>query len=129
MHELSVTQALLDLVVERAAKAQAVRVTGIHIEIGELSSYVDESVQFYWDIISKETAAEGAKLNFKRIPFSMHCKTCETTFQPDGRTFNCVKCGSDRVQVVSGEEFRLVGLDVERKAQPSAREVKECLSE
>ncbi|MEX2143269.1 MAG: hydrogenase maturation nickel metallochaperone HypA [Anaerolineales bacterium] len=123
MHELSVTQALLDLVVQRAATAQAARVTDIYIEIGDLASYVDESIQFYWDIISAGTAAKGARLHFERIPLTMHCTACEKSFQPDGKTFNCPGCGSEKVRVMSGEEFRLVGLDVERAAQPSALEV------
>jgi hydrogenase nickel incorporation protein HypA/HybF len=122
MHELAVTQALLALVVERAAAAQAAKVTDIHIEIGDLASYVDESVQFYWDIISKDTAAEGAILHFARIPLSMRCSACEKEFKPDGMTFSCPNCSSDKVQVVSGEEFRLVGLDIERAAQPGAME-------
>ena len=123
MHELPVTQALLDLVVERAAAAQAARVTDIYIEIGQLASYVDESVQFYWDIISGGTAAEGANLHFQRIPLSIQCTACGRSFQPDGRTFDCPDCGSERVRVTSGEEFQLVGLDVERAAQPRTVEV------
>jgi hydrogenase nickel incorporation protein HypA/HybF len=123
MHELSVTQALLDLVVERAAAAKAARVTDIHIEIGQLASYVDESVQFYWDLISGGTAAEGANLHFNRTPMSLQCTHCGTAFPPDGETFSCPACGSQQVQVTSGGEFLLVGLDVEKAPRASNMEV------
>ena len=60
MHELSVTEALLDLALKHARAAQAEAVTAVHVVIGQLSSVMDESVQFYWDMISAGTPAEGA---------------------------------------------------------------------
>ena len=114
MHELPVTQRLLELAVKHAEAAGAARVADIHLEIGQLSSYVDESIQFYWDLIAKGTLAEGAKLHFHRVPMELECEDCHTGFQPNGACFECPKCKSDRVQVVSGDVFQLVGLDVER---------------
>jgi hydrogenase nickel incorporation protein HypA/HybF len=59
MHELSVTQAILGIALRNAAKSNAIRVTGLNITIGDLSSFVDDSIQFYWDLISKGTLCEG----------------------------------------------------------------------
>ena len=33
--------------------------TAIDLVVGELSSIVDDSVQFYWDLIAEDTAAAG----------------------------------------------------------------------
>ncbi|MEX1248385.1 MAG: hydrogenase maturation nickel metallochaperone HypA [Anaerolineales bacterium] len=118
MHELPVTQALLDLALEQAKKAHAARVADIYIEVGQLSSYVDDSIQFYWDIISRGTLAEGAELHFQRIPLQMQCKTCESTFQPSEHSFACPDCGSEQVHITAGEELRMVGIDIERREQP-----------
>jgi len=38
-------------------KANASKVTGINLVIGQLSSIVDDSIQFYWDTISEGTIA------------------------------------------------------------------------
>jgi hydrogenase nickel incorporation protein HypA/HybF len=122
MHELAVTQALLDLVIERSDAVQATRVTDIYIEVGQLSSYVDDSVQFYWDIISRGTRAEGASLHFKRIALEMQCTACGARFLPDSESFACPQCGSDQVLVTAGDVFCLTGLDVERGAQTMALE-------
>jgi len=114
MHELAVTQSLLKLAVDHAEAAEATRVTDIYIEIGQLSSYVDESVQFYWDLISKGTVAQGATLHFHRVPMELECHDCRHCFQPTGANFECPKCKSEHVEVVSGDVFQLVGLDVEK---------------
>ncbi len=124
MHELPVTQSLLKLAVEHAEAAKATCITDIYIEIGQLSSYVDDSVQFYWDLISKGTVAEGAKLHFHRVPMELACLDCATRFQPSGENFECPSCKSARVQVVSGDVFQLVGLDVE-KTKTKKREKEE----
>jgi hydrogenase nickel incorporation protein HypA/HybF len=122
MHELAVTQALLDLVIERSDADQATRVTAIYVEMGQLSSYVDDSVQFYWDIISRGTRAEGASLHFKRVALEMQCKACGAKFLPGSESFACPQCGSDQVLVTAGDVFCLTALDIERGEQTIALE-------
>jgi hydrogenase nickel incorporation protein HypA/HybF len=114
MHELAVTQSLLKLAVSHAEEAAATRVTDLYLEIGQLSSYVDDSVQFYWDLISKGTVAERATLHFHRVPMELECRDCNRGFRPTGVGFECPYCKSEHVQVVSGDVFQLVGLDVEK---------------
>lgn len=55
MHEMAVTEGLLTLAEEHAGKAQAARVTDVYMVIGQLSSFVDDSIQFYWEIMSEGT--------------------------------------------------------------------------
>jgi len=115
MHELAVTQSLLALCLERAESQMAQRVSDIYIEVGELSSYVDESVQFYWDIISEGTAAQGATLHFERVAMQLECRDCREQFEPGKTSFVCPACHSERVQVVAGEGLRLMAIDIEKE--------------
>ena len=112
MHELPVTQSILELALKHAQKADAKQITDIHIVMGELSTTVDDSVQFYWGIIAKETIAEGAKLHFRRVPAEMQCLTCSQKFHPEDE-FLCPNCGGAQVKVTAGEEFYVEAIDVD----------------
>ena len=113
MHELAVTQSILDLSLRHAGEAGAKRITGINLVIGQFSSIVDDSVQFYWDIIARETIAQGAVLHFNRSPGEMTCGSCGHTFRPNDETFECPSCSSVLVRITKGEEFRVDSIDVE----------------
>lgn len=115
MHELAVTTSILDLALQHAEAAHASRITDVYLVIGQLSSMIDDSVQFYWDIISQDTAAEGSHLHFRRIPAEFQCQTCHTRYPLRGDDFTCPACGSAAVHVVAGEEFYLEAIDVDEK--------------
>jgi hydrogenase nickel incorporation protein HypA/HybF len=120
MHELAVTESILEITLRHAQEAGATAVSDIHLVIGSLSSVVDESVQFYWDIISEETIAAGAQLHFRRIPGRMECQACGQTYDPTD-SLVCPFCDSERVKIVAGEEFYLEAIDVARdEPQPTA---------
>jgi hydrogenase nickel incorporation protein HypA/HybF len=113
MHELAVTQSILDISLRFAQKANAKKIASIHLVIGKLSSIVDDSVQFYWDMIAKGTIAEGAILCFERLPTEMVCLDCGSTFEPTDETFACPQCLSPRVKITKGAELRVDSIDIE----------------
>ena len=113
MHELSVTQGMLEIVLRHAQRAGARRITHINLVIGDLTSIVDDSVQFYFDIISQDTIAERAQLVFQRTPATFRCRDCGNTFTPNERDFTCPYCGGIGVEVIAGNEFRVDSIEVE----------------
>jgi hydrogenase nickel incorporation protein HypA/HybF len=113
MHELSVTENILAIALKHAEKAQAQRVTDLYLVIGQMASIVDDSVQFYWDIISAGTPAEGARLHFQRIPIELQCLNCNRRYTPADDDFACPDCRSQQIRVVAGEEFYLDAIEIE----------------
>ncbi|NWG16047.1 MAG: hydrogenase maturation nickel metallochaperone HypA [Chloroflexi bacterium] len=113
MHELPVTQSILEIALRYAGEKDARRITHLYLVIGDLSSILDDSVQFYWDIISRGTIAEGAVLHFQRVPTRMVCFECGSTYLPERGTLACPVCNSALVQVAAGDEFRLDAIDIE----------------
>jgi len=116
VHELGVTQSILEIAVRHAEEAGAARITRLSLVVGDLSSIVDDSVQFYWDLIAAGTLAEGAELVFKRVPATLRCVDCACEFPLDHERFACPTCGSERVEVSGGQEFFLESIDVDMPA-------------
>jgi hydrogenase nickel incorporation protein HypA/HybF len=113
MHELTITESLLEIALRHANNADANRVTDLYLVIGQLSSIVDESVQFYWDIIGEGTIAEGAKLHFERIPTEIECLDCQQHYSPTDNQLACPNCESIKIKIIKGEEFFLEAINVE----------------
>ena len=113
MHELTVTQSLLEIALRHAEQADAQRITRLNMVIGELASIVDDSVQFYWDIVSQGTIAERAELHFERVPGTLRCLGCGHAFPLNGRDYACPACGEKQVIAAGGDEFRLESIEVE----------------
>jgi len=113
MHELAVVQSLLELTLDHAARHHARRVLALNLVIGQLSSIVDDCVQFYWDILAQDTLAAEAKLNFRRIPARFRCRKCGREFTLDESRLICPQCGGFQVDLLQGDEFRLESIDIE----------------
>ncbi len=113
MHELAVTESIMDIVTRHAAKAGAKRVTAVHLVIGDLSSFIDESIQFYFDLLTPDTVVEGATLHFQRIETRFRCRQCGQEFEPDGQNWHCPSCGALGGDVIAGKEFYVESIEVE----------------
>ena len=113
MHELSITESLLEIALRHADSAGAKRISDLYLVIGQLSSIVDDSVKFYWDIIANGTIAEGAKLHFQRIPTEILCLDCDRQYKPSDKQMACPDCDSINIKILTGEEFFLEAINVE----------------
>lgn len=113
MHELSVTQNILEIALRHAGDARATRITDLYLVIGQLSSIVGDSVQFYWDFVARGTLAEGSRLHFQRIPAELVCQECGCRYSPSGEELACPSCSSSRVRLAAGDEFQLEAIEVE----------------
>jgi hydrogenase nickel incorporation protein HypA/HybF len=113
LHELPAAQSILEISLRHAKQAGAERVTNVYLVIGQLASLVDDSIQFYWDIIAEGTPAKGAKLHFKRIPAQLQCMVCSEKYFPTGEEIRCPNCDSVGVKVIAGEEFFVEAIDVD----------------
>jgi hydrogenase nickel incorporation protein HypA/HybF len=112
MHELSVTENILAIVIGHIPKGTPARVKNVYLVLGQLSTIIDDSVEFYWDFVSKDTPAEGAKLHFKRIEAELQCLKCETRYKLHEDDFACPNCGSTEIKVIAGEEFLVEAIDI-----------------
>ena len=120
MHELAATQSLLQIALEAAGRAGATRVLGIDVVIGELTSMVDDSVQFYFDALSRDTAAAGARLVFRREPAIASCSACghQAPVRPPLSPV-CGACGGHALTVAGGQQFYVASIEVDHESPGS----------
>jgi len=104
---------MLDIALKKAKEAQASRINRINLVIGEMSSIVDDCVQFYFDFLSQDSIASGARLSFKRIPFQVRCRQCGFSFSPDKILWSCPQCNNWDVEVIAGKEFYIDSIEVD----------------
>lgn len=115
MHEMSVSQSILDIALRHAEQAGAGRIVAIDLVIGDLTGFVDESIQFYIDFLSRETLAQGAQLRFERIAPRVLCRACRAEFAPPGsRLWACPKCEALGGEILAGKEFYVASIEIEQ---------------
>lgn len=110
------TQSILEIALDHAEKADAKQITALHLVIGQLSSIIDDSVQFYWDMFCDGTIAEGSTLHFRRLPARFTCLTCQNEYSPAEDDFSCPRCEGENFNITEGEEFFLESIDVDNLA-------------
>ena len=115
MHELQVTNRILDVVLRHAQANGANKVVSIQLKIGELSDLENEWIQRYFDHVSKGTLAENARLKIERTPVVMKCNDCEHSFEVNIRAMKdiqCPECAHKKCTLVSGREYHIKNMEV-----------------
>ena len=112
MHELALTQNLLNVAVQHAQQAGAQRVLGVNLALAQCAHETEESIQFYWGLLSADTLAQGARLQMRRVPVAGQCADCGHAFVPEAEPLLCPACFSPRVTLES-DLLRVESIDVE----------------
>lgn len=110
MHELSLTQNIIKLVLKNAGEKRVVRV---NLLMGQFSDEREDSIRFYWEDFAKNTPAQGAELYFARADAEMKCLDCGEVFHPAEELSSCPRCYRHRLQLLSGDDVKLDSIDVE----------------
>jgi hydrogenase nickel incorporation protein HypA/HybF len=114
VHELSVSQAVVDTVVKHA---QGRPVTAVHLRIGGLRQVVPESLAFYFEFTARGTLCEGARLEQELVPVRLRCPPCQLDWNVELPVFRCPSCGGGEVEVASGNELEVESIEVETEEE------------
>jgi hydrogenase nickel incorporation protein HypA/HybF len=114
MHEMAVTQSIMDIVLRHGERAGAQRIVAVNLVIGELTGFVDDSIQFYFDFLSRDTLADGAQLRFSRVAARVRCHACGSEYAPpDSRLWTCPECDALGGEIMAGREFSVASIEIE----------------
>ena len=111
MHELTIAQSILSLA-EKAAPENTV-VTGVGLQIGELSGIEIEPLKFALSIIKENTILEKADLDIEVIEGEAECSQCNTIFPMHYFGSYCPNCGSYFLKVLKGRDLKILNIVVD----------------
>lgn len=113
LHELGLTQSIIDLAIEYATRENAKKVSSITVEIGSISGVIPEAVEFAFDVCSKETLVEGAALHINHINGQGRCLDCKEISDIDFPTHICPNCGNLSLEIVQGKEMKFIEMEID----------------
>ncbi len=118
MHELSLANGMLKTVINAAQNQNAKKIKSIKLEMGEILLVNPEQLIFCFDVISKGTIAEGAKIEITFLKPRIRCNSCDKEFnissEKDFPLLSIVcKCGSKDVKIMTGREFNIKSIKIE----------------
>ena len=113
MHELPITQHIIEIAEKHCRDAGGSRVRRVDLVIGDYSGYVGSSVQMYFDVISEGTLCDGAEIVIEHVKPKLECPSCGEIFEREPLSFACPKCGTDGRPTEIGKEFYIDSIEIE----------------
>ena len=108
MHELAITQSVVEAVCEHAGGRP---VRSVHVQVGALCAVFPDAMRFCFDLAAEGTLADGARLDLDIQPGSARCRTCDAQFALSDPILLCA-CGSADVEVLSGRDLKILTMEV-----------------
>jgi len=108
VHEMSLTQSVVDAVCEHAAGRH---VHSVKLEVGALCAVVPDAMAFCFELATEGTVAAGARLELDLRPGVARCRTCAADFELDTPILLC-PCGSADIEVLGGRDLRILSMEV-----------------
>ena len=107
MHELSVAQSLLDIVLSEAQRHGADKIVRVGVTVGAFTSVVPHALKFSFDLIKENTPAAEAELVITQVPLAGVCEECDQEVMLESPEFLCPNCGSPKVLHTQGRELQV----------------------
>jgi hydrogenase nickel incorporation protein HypA/HybF len=106
MHELAITQSVVDAVTERTGTA---RVASVRVRVGRLAGVVPDAMLFCFELVTSGTALDGAVLEIEQPEGRARCRCCGADFALADLILLCA-CGSADVEVLAGRELAVASV-------------------
>jgi hydrogenase nickel incorporation protein HypA/HybF len=112
VHEVGIAQRIVEVLTETVTRHGATRCLGARLFVGELTAVEPETLRFAFEVVSRDTPAEGCRLEIVSVPLRLRCQHCAA--EKGGPLFEpCTACGTLGFEVLEGRELRLDTVDVD----------------
>ena len=111
MHEISLMKSLVTILDKQMQDPEIGNVKTVYVEAGELRYVVPEILISSFNSLPKNKKLKNAKINLKVLPIKVKCADCAKISKTKKYNFKCSFCESKNVDIVSGNEFKLKGVE------------------
>jgi len=112
MHEVSIMEEAVRMALEAAGAAGASRVLSLRLRVGKLSGVVPEALEFAFDVVCRDTPAEGASLVIEAVSGACWCGACQKEFACDDFFSECPNCHSVSGELRRGREMEIAAVEM-----------------
>lgn len=115
VHELGITQGIIDRAREAAGVNGARKVAGLDLVMTPAADFTQDSIEMYFEMLtSEDDLFTGATLRFEHKPVAATCLSCSDEFSTDAPQPVCPQCGSMMVKLDPGAPMvQLTGIDID----------------
>ncbi|MBR4788399.1 MAG: hydrogenase maturation nickel metallochaperone HypA [Bacteroidales bacterium] len=114
MHELGIVFYIIRDVKQTAQEHGVEHVSGVVMNIGEVSTIVPEYLTDCWKwACSKEEMLKGCELKINTIPAVTFCEDCKSEYGTVAHGRTCPRCGSQHTWLLRGNEVEIKEIEVQ----------------
>jgi len=128
MHEVGVMTSILEAILDELKDHKIEKVEEVLLTIGDLTYLGEDQLSFAFEILTRGTLLEGAKLVVEHEAVEVRCPSCgyqgaaeyyqDDMYSSTVPTLNCPKCGQ-RVEVVKGKSCMVRSIKVVEEDVPA----------
>ena len=91
------------------------KVARVNLKVGKLAAVVSQSLRFCFEIVAKQTPAEGAHLEIQEIAVMARCNGCHHEWEIGEPAFRCPECQGADIEMLSGRELDIDSIELEEE--------------
>ncbi|MCS7163754.1 MAG: hydrogenase maturation nickel metallochaperone HypA [Thermodesulfovibrio sp.] len=116
MHEASIIAELLRIASDECIKNGFSKIDSIKVVVGRATGVMTDALLFAFNILKEDTPAKEASLIIEEVPVRGVCKDCGNEFESNENylIFECPRCGSFSVILLSGKELNITEMEVSK---------------
>ncbi|NJO39246.1 MAG: hydrogenase maturation nickel metallochaperone HypA [Cyanobacteria bacterium CRU_2_1] len=125
MHETDMTKALILTVRDWwESQPKPPEISHIHLIVGQFTCVEPASLQFAFEVQTRNTFLEGATLLIRETPLIAFCHCCQQDYHPEiGVQYACPTCRSPMEDIRSGRELKIDRIEYAVSEKPEYNKV------
>jgi hydrogenase nickel incorporation protein HypA/HybF len=109
MHETDMTKALITTVRDWwESQPERPQISQVHLTVGQFTCVEPASLEFAFQVQTRQTFLENAALLIKETPLIAFCHHCQQEYRPEiGIQYACPNCHTPMEDIRSGRELKI----------------------